>query len=190
VALFQRLSVERLCILGTHLYGFPHDFRFTREFSQLKVLELPHHRMETFALHQFMDAMPLLEYRSVDLVFNHDTRLPDTTCDEAASTRGPGSRSHVGLVAKHTLGCRAQLSGLARLNEKSGTEYASFDSVEIMDENSWAECFDQHTTREIFVNYGHQILLPVPHARLSELLLLILPHTAVCTTAETGDRKQ
>lgn len=82
ITLLGKLPLERLYILGAYIGGpLPHDFRLGQAFGHLKSLELPHHRISTSTLYQFADAMPRLEYLSMDLRFNHDAEPPrrDTT---------------------------------------------------------------------------------------------------------------
>ncbi|KAF8602888.1 hypothetical protein BDV93DRAFT_182811 [Ceratobasidium sp. AG-I] len=76
IALLNKLPLERLQILGPHFDDFiPHHFQTNQG---LRVLGLPHHRLEISDLHEFADAMPFLEHLSVDLRLDDNAKLSES----------------------------------------------------------------------------------------------------------------
>ncbi|KAF8602887.1 hypothetical protein BDV93DRAFT_182805 [Ceratobasidium sp. AG-I] len=198
-SLLKILPLGRLSIIGTYInFSLSPGFELGEGFSQLKVLELPYHRIGTSTLYQLADTMPHLEYLSLDLKFDHDAepsrrgvknrstslrslesnfqepsfygRRPAMSnfaperytsalgfarllyslwpnsqlitkvyplwseCGDRATGGLAGSRQAVELI-------NGQLSSLARLNENLESEYVSFESVDVMNQESWVECF-------------------------------------------------
>lgn len=78
IIFLDKLPLERFRILDQCFGSFlPPEFRPRQAFSLLKALELPRHRVATFELPRFAEAMPLLEYLSVNLQLDDNTRLPE-----------------------------------------------------------------------------------------------------------------
>ncbi|KAF8602889.1 hypothetical protein BDV93DRAFT_545044 [Ceratobasidium sp. AG-I] len=195
IMLLDKLPLERLQIpVDCFDSFFPPGFQPNHAFSRLRTLELPHHRASTLVLHSFAEALPLLEYLSVNFQCNDYSKLPEdklaprstalrrlesgfyepsidliimrgrrfssTFAKEQYETalefarllyslwpnvqlieRVPTRGDEVQCATRAIGFINEHLSALACLNERLNSTHANFDSVDVMNKDSWMACY-------------------------------------------------